>query len=149
MTKRTYSHPRKPNTLNRRAFLGRTAAAAGSLAFPTLIPASALGADGHVAPSNRINLAQIGLGVMGPGHVRRLAYDRGVSLLAICDVDRQIAEKAKAYLEGTTPDAIRSDTAFRDEMLKQAEGYVADLLKLVTVEDVPRTFTFEEDEDDE
>jgi len=77
------------DTLNRRAFLGQTAAMAGSLALPIFIPASVLGAEGHVAPSNRINLAQIGLGVMGRGHVRRLAYDRVLSLVAICDVDRE------------------------------------------------------------
>ncbi len=89
MSQKLHQQPRKPNTLNRRRFLGKTAVAAGSLALPSFVPASALGADGQVAPSNRLNLAQIGLGVMGRGHVRRLAYDPAVSLLALCDVDRE------------------------------------------------------------
>ena len=96
MSQKTNKQTSGRGTISRRAFMGKTATVAGSLALPTLIPASALGADGNVAPSNRINLAQIGLGVMGRGHVRRLAYDPAVALLAICDVDR---ERLKAQQE--------------------------------------------------
>ena len=49
----------------RRTFLGRSLAAAGGLAFPQIIPSSALGRDGAVAPSDRIVLAGIGLGPRG------------------------------------------------------------------------------------
>ncbi len=97
-------------TLSRRRFLGRTAAAAGSLALPTVIPASVLGADGHVAPSNRITVAQIGLGVMGRGHVRRLAFDPTVELLAVCDVDRTRLESTHA----SVADARKRCTAYND-----------------------------------
>ena len=47
---------------NRRQFLLQSAAALG---FPTIIPASALGKDGAVAPSNRTTLALIGCGGRG------------------------------------------------------------------------------------
>ena len=48
--------------LNRRQCL-KTAAAAGAACFmPTIIPASALGRGGAVAPSERIVLGGIGLG---------------------------------------------------------------------------------------
>ena len=89
MSPKSHQHVRETSGLNRRAFLGRSASVAGSLALPNLIPASAMGTDGHVAPSSRINLAQIGLGVMGRGHVRRLANDPAVTLRAICDVDQE------------------------------------------------------------
>ena len=69
--------------------MGKTAALASGLALPLYVPGAVLGKQGQVAPSNRIHLGQIGLGVMGRGHVRRLAYDKTVALLAICDVDRQ------------------------------------------------------------
>jgi len=73
---------------SRRTFMHKTAAVAGTFAMPTIIPASALGADGQVAPSNRITVAQFGLGVMGKGHTRRLIYDPSVQMLAVCDVDQ-------------------------------------------------------------
>ncbi|MHC4994487.1 MAG: Gfo/Idh/MocA family oxidoreductase, partial [Planctomycetota bacterium] len=43
----------------RRNFLARSAVA---LAAPAFIPASALGKDGHTAPSNRVTVAAIGTG---------------------------------------------------------------------------------------
>ena len=48
--------------LSRRQYL-KTAAAAGAACFmPTIIPASALGRGGAVAPSERIVLGAIGIG---------------------------------------------------------------------------------------
>ena len=63
------------NTLTRRQFLTRGAMAAGAVALPYYIPASALGRDGAVAPSERIVMGGIGIGGRG-------SYDLG------CDVDR-------------------------------------------------------------
>ncbi len=96
MSQKASKQTRKSGKINRRAFMGKTAVLAGGLALPTLVPASALGADGHVAPSNRITLAQIGLGRMGEGHIRRLAYDPSVELLAVCDVDRTRLEATQS-----------------------------------------------------
>ena len=84
------------NDLDRRTFMHKAATVAGTLALPTIVPASALGADGQVAPSNRITLAQIGLGVMGRGHIRRLTNDPSVEMLAVCDVDRTRLKSAQA-----------------------------------------------------
>ncbi|MFC1761772.1 Gfo/Idh/MocA family protein [Planctomycetota bacterium] len=101
-------------TLTRRRFMGHTAVAVGSVTLPTYIPASALGADGHVAPSNRITLAQIGCGCMGRGHTRRMAFDPAVELLAVCDVDRNRMEATRAqvteaYAENHAPCAGYND----------------------------------------
>lgn len=54
-----------PSALGRRQFLKRTALAAGAVALPTIIPASVLGREGAVAPSERIVMGGIGLGGRG------------------------------------------------------------------------------------
>ena len=51
-------------TLGRRQFLK---AAAGAMALPYFVPASALGKDGRPAPSERIVMGGIGIGRMGSG----------------------------------------------------------------------------------
>lgn len=71
---------------SRRDFLRTTAAASAVLAFPTLIPASALGADGHTAPSERINLGIIGCGGMGGSNLNVCMGYPDVVLTAACDV---------------------------------------------------------------
>ena len=47
--------------MTRRGLLKAGAGAAGAVALPWIIPASALGRDGHVAPSNRVTMAFIGV----------------------------------------------------------------------------------------
>lgn len=54
---------------SRREFLKRSAAA---LAAPYFVPASAFGADGRPAPSDRITMGCIGLG--GRGHVNMSTF---------------------------------------------------------------------------
>jgi len=81
--------------MNRREFLNRGGFAAVLLAGPPcLIPARALGADGGVPANDRIGVGVIGTGLMGSGHVSRMAGDPGVELLAVCDVDRSRREAA-------------------------------------------------------
>jgi hypothetical protein len=55
---------RTATRLTRRGFL-KSAAAAGLLPVPCLVPARALGRDGKAAPSERILLGGIGLGSRG------------------------------------------------------------------------------------
>jgi myo-inositol 2-dehydrogenase / D-chiro-inositol 1-dehydrogenase len=71
--------------IDRREFLkgALTGAAAGG--FPTIIPSSALGADGSVAPSERIVMGCIGTGSQGSGHVRAFTQQPDVQMVAICD----------------------------------------------------------------
>ncbi len=55
--------------------------------MPWIVPASALGRDGNVAPSNRIVMAGIGLGSRGHGVMRIWALpEKDVQFVAICDV---------------------------------------------------------------
>ena len=82
--------------LNRRSFLKSTALAGAALSFPSIIPASALGKDGTVAPSNRLQLVGIGLKSQGGGDMRQLMSKKGVQVIAICDVDRRVLKSVSA-----------------------------------------------------
>ena len=59
------SKKKKENTLTRRDFVGRTLAA--SAAF-TIVPSYAVSGLGHVAPSDKLNIACIGIGGKGKRH---------------------------------------------------------------------------------
>ena len=83
-------------SMTRRGFMGTTASA---VALPWIIPSSALGAAGAVAPSDRLTLGLIGRGCMGRGHLTRLAGDSDVQLLAVCDVDKSRRDEGKEVVE--------------------------------------------------
>ena len=74
--------------LSRRQMLGTAAASGAALALPTLLPASALGRDGTLAPSQRITLGAVGLGGRGTGVLRSFISNRDVQFTAICDIRR-------------------------------------------------------------
>ncbi len=101
--------------ISRRRFIEKTVTAAGALAVPTIIPASALGKDGHVAPSNRITTAQIGLGRMGRGHTRFLAHEPSVEMLAVCDVDQTRREATLATVKTVYKDRKVSCKAYYND----------------------------------
>jgi hypothetical protein len=56
--------------------------------MPQWVPASVLGADGGVPPSERVTVGLIGKGAMGSGHLHRLAYDKAFQLVALSEVDQ-------------------------------------------------------------
>ena len=93
---------RLTNRIDRRGFLRASASVAVVCMGPVIIPARALGADGHVAPSNRITIGMIGLGR------QVLAYNlpfftsqSDCEVVALCDVDRWrlevTAERTASY----------------------------------------------------
>ena len=77
----------------RRTFI-KTAAVA-SIGMPTLIPASALGKDGNVAPSNRITLGGIGLGPRGRVVLDGFFKHKDCQFLAIADPQKERREIIK------------------------------------------------------
>ena len=87
--------------LTRRQFLGRTAAVTGIISTPWIIPSFVDAADAQMSPSERITVGLIGKGLMGSGHLRRLAGDRDAQVLAVCDVDRLRREDGKRHVEQT------------------------------------------------
>jgi predicted dehydrogenase len=85
-----------PSAINRRTLLRRAAAAA---AAPWIIPASARGADGSIAPSNRIGLGFIGVGMMGRGHLNAMLNTPDAQVLAVSDVDRWRLDDARSIVD--------------------------------------------------
>lgn len=84
----------------RRGFLKRAGVAvAGAAAFPTIIPSSALGADGAVAPSNRIVMGCIGTGSQGTSNMKGFLRFPELQIVAVCDVDRARREEAKKIVD--------------------------------------------------
>ena len=81
--------------ISRRHFLKNnlTAALAAS-AFPSIIPASALGKDGAVAPSNRIAVGCIGVGPQGRGVMGGFLQQTDARAVALCDVAKQNLDAA-------------------------------------------------------
>jgi myo-inositol 2-dehydrogenase/D-chiro-inositol 1-dehydrogenase len=72
--------------LSRRRFLTETGAV---LAVPAFVPASVWGAEGKVAPSNRVGVAMIGLGRQAITHnLPVFMRAAGAQVVALCDVDR-------------------------------------------------------------
>ena len=77
----------------RRTFI-KTAAVA-SIGMPTLIPASALGKDGNVAPSNRITMGGIGLGPRGRKVLDGFFKHKDCQFVAIADPQKERREIIK------------------------------------------------------
>ena len=86
----------KQTKISRRHFLRQNLAVAGAaIVAPTIIPASALGRNGAIAPSERITMGFIGVGHQGGGHLFGGAWTyvtggyagrKDVQMLAISDL---------------------------------------------------------------
>lgn len=86
--------------LDRRQFLRSAATTAvGAAAFPYVVPSSALGRDGNVAPSNRIVHGCIGVGSRGTGVMRGFLGHAQVQIVAVCDVDQRHRARAKDLVD--------------------------------------------------
>jgi hypothetical protein len=82
--------------LNRRRFLKAAAQAGAVLALPQVIPGTALGKNGSVAPSERIVLGGIGIGNRGGYDLGCFLHEPDVQFVAVCDVK---ANRRKAVKE--------------------------------------------------
>src|ERR1017187_2647617 len=81
----------------RRQFLKQTTGLALSAAvFPSLVPASALGRAGSVAPGNRIVVGCIGVGPQGQGDMGNFLNQKDAQVVAVCDVMASHLEQARA-----------------------------------------------------
>lgn len=99
---------KKNHFLSRRDFLLKGAAAVGAVAaYPSVVPSTVFGA---AAPSNRITLGMIGMGLMMGGHFRGMLNRRDVQVLAVCDVDQNKRENAKRTAEKTYADKAAGGT---------------------------------------
>jgi len=85
--------------LSRRQFLGLAAKAGTVLMVPAIVPASALGRDGAVRPSERIVMGGIGLGGRGTGDLGWMLPEKDVQFVAICDARRERREGIKQMVD--------------------------------------------------
>ena len=78
----------KPATsFSRRRFIQTSLSVAGAaFAAPTIIPSSALGRDGFVAPSERVVVGGIGIGNRGTYDLGCFLEQKDVQFVAVCDV---------------------------------------------------------------
>lgn len=88
--------------ISRKEFLGKSAAATAGF---FVVPRHVLGGPGYKAPSDKLNIACIGVGGMGASNTRSLA-ELGENIYALCDVDEEYAAetlynypKAKRYVD--------------------------------------------------
>ena len=61
--------------------------------FPAIVPSSALGRDGYVAPSEKIVMGAIGVGRQGSGDMRGFLNNQDVRVAAVCDVNQATRER--------------------------------------------------------
>jgi predicted dehydrogenase len=85
--------------MNRRQFLRQSAALAGVLGVPAIVPASVLGQAATPAPSNRVALGCIGLGIQGTGNMRAFRGNPEVQVVAVCDVHESQRRRAKQAVD--------------------------------------------------
>ena len=83
-------------TINRRKFLSSTVAAALA---PMIVPASALGLGGAVAPSERITVGCIGIRGRGFHDLRWISKYNDVQVLSICDIQKKQRLEVKAFVD--------------------------------------------------
>jgi len=77
-------------TITRRGFISTSASAIAGL---TIIPAHAVSGLGHMAPSDKLNIACVGIGGMGRSNLVNVA--RTENIAALCDVDWGGAERPR------------------------------------------------------
>src|SRR5437773_1740058 len=83
--------------ISRRRFIATTAAA---MAAPTIIPASALGADGRPAPSERITMGVVGWGMQGPSNTGNFMRESDCQVVATCNIDKKHLEASVTAING-------------------------------------------------
>ncbi|HBB01506.1 MAG: oxidoreductase [Bacteroidetes bacterium GWD2_45_23] len=84
--------------MERRMFIKKAAATAvGTAVFPTIVPSSLFGKN---APSNKINIGQIGFGRIARDHdmAETIKYGQA-QFIAVCDVDKKRLLDGKKYID--------------------------------------------------
>ncbi|MDR3128844.1 MAG: Gfo/Idh/MocA family oxidoreductase [Tannerellaceae bacterium] len=118
--------------ISRRSFLRQGSVAAAAL---TIVPGSVLGkSHGHIAPTDKLNIAGIGVGGMGNANLRNMSTE---NIVALCDVDWKYAKpvfdhyaKVKKYWDyrkmydemGKSIDAVMVATADHTHAIISADA---------------------------
>jgi hypothetical protein len=87
----TMTPVKKGSTISRKDFV-RNAAILGGAFF--IVPRHVLG-RGYIAPSDKLNIAGIGVGGKGEGDLAEFAKSQFVNIVALCDVDDRQSVKSR------------------------------------------------------
>ena len=116
---------RENDKISRRDFLGSSAAVAATF---TIVPRHVLGGAGYTPPSEKLNIAGVGVGGMGAVNIDKVAgisrddegkvisKTEGENIVALCDVDEELA----AGIFNNYPSA-KKYTDFRKMLEKQKD----------------------------
>jgi predicted dehydrogenase len=97
---------------DRRRFLKTTAAAGTALVAPMIVPGSALGLNGAVAPSERIVMGGIGIGNRGTYDLGCFLQQSDVQFVAVCDIRESRRAASKKMID--TKYGNRDCSTYRD-----------------------------------
>jgi len=89
------------NQFTRRSFLATTATAAAGF---TIVPSNTIAGLGYKAPSDKLNIAGIGIGGMGKGNLSRMESE---NIVALCDVDWGVSRNNVPKVFETYPKAAK------------------------------------------
>lgn len=103
--------------MKRRSFLNNTIKGAAMMAIPTIVPSSVFGKN---APSNKLNIGQIGVGRIARDHDLPGTWQHEAArIMAVCDLDRNRLEDGKKLVDGyyakKTGNAKYMDTRMYDD----------------------------------
>jgi hypothetical protein len=104
------------NNFSRRSFLATTATAASGI---TILPSNVIAGLGHKAPSDKLNIAAIGIGGKGFSNLKNLQSE---NIVGLCDVDWKYAENAFKFFPGAK--MYKDWRVMYDELGKSIDGVV-------------------------
>jgi len=102
------------NKVSRRGFLGTSAAAAAAI---TILPSNTIAGLGHRAPSDKLNIAAVGIGGMGHGNLKNLKSE---NIVGLCDVDWKYADNC--FKEFPEAKKYKDWRVMYDELGKSIDG---------------------------
>ena len=80
----------KPNKkINRRKFIGTAAATTATI---SIVPRHVLGGKGHIAPSDKITVANIGCGTQGLREMPDMLQNEEMQVVSVCDVNKNTTD---------------------------------------------------------
>jgi hypothetical protein len=106
----------------RRQFVRDAALAAAAF---TIVPRHVLGGPRHIAPSDRVNVAGVGVGGMGRANMQALS---SMNLVAMCDVDWSYVDARYADIPKQLEAANKrlteaTDAKQKDQAQAQVKGW--------------------------
>ena len=102
------------NKVSRRGFLGTGAVAAAAF---TILPSNTIAGLGHQAPSDKMNIAAVGIGGMGHANLKNLKSE---NIVGLCDVDWKYADKC--FKEFPEAKKYKDWRVMYDELGKSIDG---------------------------